>query len=340
MDKFTYICLLSLVMCSCTKKLEEESVVTEQPQMPDFVTTNPIVHDPVMAKENGVYYLFSTGRGINMMMSTDLDSWRMMPPCLEALPDWLVQRFPEASMHLWAPDIFYHQGLWHLFYSSSAFAKNTSIIAHLTSPTLVNPAWKDCGMVVQSVPERDMWNAIDPNIVKDADGKMWMVFGSFWDGIMLVRMSDDLSGIASPEEWHRLVHRYRTETLPVTDPGDGAVEAPFIFQRNGWYYLFVSFDYCCRGKESTYKVAVGRSRTITGPYLDKDGVAMTQGGGSVIAQGDGHKWQAMGHCAVYSFDGRDMFICHAYDVEKGAPHLLMSPVTWQSDWPVIQEANN
>lgn len=334
MKYLIYSLVLSASLLSCSQDSQKLSGAPFADN-PDFVTTNPIVHDPVLAKENGVYYLFATGRGISVMQSTDLSSWRMMHPCLDRLPSWLTSRFPEATIHLWAPDIYYHNGLWHLLYSSSAFGKNTSFIAHLTSPSLSNPVWTDCGPLVQSVPNRDMWNAIDPNIVADTDGTHWLVFGSFWDGIMLTRLSPDLMSLSEPQEWHRIVHRHRTESLPTDEPGDGAVEAPFIFHHGKYFYLFVSFDYCCRGKESTYKVVVGRSERLTGPYLDRDGVSLEQGGGSLVVQGDGVKWQAVGHSAAYTVDGRDIFLSHAYDVERGAPHLFLTDIQWQDDWPVV-----
>lgn len=334
MKQLLYSLVLSSALLACTNSPQKPSAAPAAGN-PDFVTTNPVVHDPVLAKENGVYYLFATGQGISVMQSSDLHSWRMMRPCFDQLPSWLLERFPGATMHLWAPDIHYHNGLWHLLYSSSAFGKNTSIIGHLTSPSLANPVWKDCGPLVQSVPNRDMWNAIDPNIVTDTDGSKWLVFGSFWDGIMLTRLAPDLMSISEPQEWYRVAHRHRTESLPTDDPGDGAIEAPFIFQHGKYFYLFVSFDYCCRGKNSTYKVVVGRSEKLTGPYLDRNGLSLEQGGGSVVVEGDGVTWQAVGHCAAYSIDGRDIFLSHAYEAETGTPHLFLTDIQWQDDWPVV-----
>ena len=97
-----------------------------------------------------------------------------------------------------------------------------------------------------------MWNAIDPNIIVDENGTPWMSFGSFWDGIKMVKLTDDMMQVAQPEEWHSLCRRERSFELDDKDPGDGAVEAPFIMKHGDYYYLFVSFDYCCRGKDSTW----------------------------------------------------------------------------------------
>lgn len=325
---------VAIIATSCNTSVAQQEN-SNAPEPPLFQTTNPIVHDPVVAFEDGTYYLFATGNGITQMTSTDLKSWQMQPPVLQELPQWVFDELPQANMHLWAPDIFYANNQWHLFYCSSAFAKNTSVIGHLTSPTLNNAKWKDEGMIVRSVPNRDMWNAIDPNIIQDDDGRYWMTFGSFWDGIMLVELKSDLSGIKHPQEWHRIAHRHRTETLKTEDPGDGAIEAPFIYKANGFYYLFVSFDYCCRGAESTYKVVVGRSENVTGPYVDKDGVLLGHGGGTTILEGKDGNWAGVGHCSVYKVKGKDMLFAHAYDMNDGTPHLVHFEINWNNEWPEI-----
>ncbi|MEG1118502.1 MAG: family 43 glycosylhydrolase, partial [Janthinobacterium sp.] len=141
--------------------------------------------------------------------------------------------------------------------------------------------------LLQSVPERDEWNAIDSNIVTDKQGTPWMAFGSFWNGIKLVKLNADWKTIAEPQEWHSLARR---APLPPRagefKPAPEEIEAPFIFQRGNDYFLFVSWGLCCQKEKSTYHLAVGRSKSVTGPYLDKDGRDMAQGGGTVVLKGD------------------------------------------------------
>lgn len=332
---YILVMFVALTLTGCVKGNNNDK---ESAKM-GFKTDSPIVHDPVLAYENGTYYLFCTGMGVSCMSSKDLKEWTVERSVFEQLPKWISEALPNANLHLWAPDIIFYKGEWHLFYASSAFAKNTSVIGHVTNKTL-NPQsdefeWVDRGMIIQSVPYRDDWNAIDPNIIVDEDGCTWMNFGSFWNGMKMFRMTDDLSAVAQPEEWITLSKRQRTWTLDDKDPGDGAVEAPFIFKKGDWYYLFVSFDYCCRGKESTYKVVVGRSDDVKGPYLDKDGVPMTQGGGSLVIEGDGDKWQAIGHNSAYTFNGKDYFVAHAYEMIHGTPHLVIREISWEDEWPVV-----
>jgi arabinan endo-1,5-alpha-L-arabinosidase len=301
--------------------------------------TSPIVHDPVMAKQGSMYYLFCTGMGISVFSSPDMKSWKKEAPVFKKAPDWTFRKVIDFKGHIWAPDISFHNGKYYLFYSVSSFAKNTSCIGLVTNKTLDHSSpdfsWVDEGMVVQSVPGRDMWNAIDPNLITDDEGNNWLTFGSFWNGIKLVKLNDDLKSVKqSPQDWYTICSRPRSFNIHDTKPGDGAVEAPFIVKKGQYYYLFVSFDYCCRGKDSNYKIMVGRSEKVTGPYLDKEGARMDQGGGSLLLAGD-HKWPGVGHNSVYTFNNQDYIIFHGYDAQdNGKPKLLIRPLSWDEEgWP-------
>ncbi len=307
----------------------------------DIITVDKVMtHDPVMIKEKDTYYLFATGQGISVMSSRDMKNWKFEPSVFSEAPQWAVELIDGYNGHTWAPDVIYHNGLYHLFYSCSAFGKNTSAIGHATTPTLDREdprfKWTDHGMVIQSVPNRDSWNAIDPNIIIDEKGTPWMTFGSFWDGIKLVRLTDDLNAVAEPQEWYSISRRQRSVSVKSEDAGDGAVEAPFIMKHGEYYYLFVSFDYCCRGLKSDYKVAVGRSKDVRGPYLDRDGKSMEYGGGTIIVKGD-KNWAGIGHCAAYKFEGKYYFIAHAYSVKNdGTPMLYVRTIKWTEDgWPIV-----
>lgn len=308
----------------------------------DIITVDKVMtHDPVMIKEKDTYYLFATGQGISVMSSRDMKNWKFEPSVFSEAPQWAVELIDGYNGHTWAPDVIYHGGQYHLFYSCSAFGKNTSAIGHATTPTLDRKdprfKWTDHGMVIQSVPNRDSWNAIDPNIIIDEKGTPWMTFGSFWDGIKLVRLTDDLNAVAEPQEWYSISRRQRSVSVKSEDAGDGAVEAPFIMKHGEYYYLFVSFDYCCRGLKSDYKVAVGRSKDVRGPYLDRDGKSMEVGGGSIMVKGN-KDWAGIGHCAAYEFGGKSYFIAHAYSTkEDGTPKLIIREIKWTSDgWPEVE----
>lgn len=298
------------------------------------------VHDPVMIRQGDTYYLFSTGWGISVFSSTDLTTWKEQEAVFADPPTWAVEMVPGFRGHIWAPDIHYYDGKYYIYYSISAFAKNTSAIGVATNVTLdaSDPQykWIDHGVVVQSVPNRDLWNAIDPNIITDAEGYPWMSFGSFWEGLKLVKLIPNRTAIAQPEEWHTIAKRARTHFTDDKDPGDAALEAPFIFKKDTMYYLFVSWDYCCRGENSTYKVVVGRSDQVTGPYLDKEGKSMAAGGGSLVIEGD-ERWAGVGHNSTYTFDEKDYLVFHGYDSEdNGTPKLRIEELNWEDGWPVVK----
>ncbi len=303
----------------------------------------PDVHDPVMAKEDGVYYMFTTGMGIGMMSSTDLKEWKMEKSPLDPIPAWAPELVPAYRGHTWAPDIIKVGDNWYLYYSCSTFGKNISAIGVATNKTL-NPnspdyKWTDLGMVIRSQPGINDWNAIDPNVVIDENGKPWMTFGSFWDGIQLVQLADDMkTQIGEPVT---IARRRPTESVAHGNEfaNTNAIEAPFIVHHDGWYYLFVSYDFCCKGRSSNYKTAVGRSRSVTGPYMDKAGIPMTECGGEILV-GPNTEYNGVGHCGVYEMDGKWYFIAHAYDKAlRGASKLFLRELKWKDGWPIISPEN-
>lgn len=298
------------------------------------------IHDPVMAKEGSTYYLFSTGPGITFYCSHDLRTWKLQGRVFPGEPSWAKRVAAAFNGHIWAPDIASHDGKYYLYYSVSSFGKNSSAIGVTTNRTL-DPAspdfkWEDQGIVVQSVPGRDLWNAIDPNVIVDEAGVPWMSFGSFWSGLKLVKLAPNWTSIAEPQEWYTIARRDRPAFENDTQPGSAAIEAPFIFKKGDFYYLFMSWDKCCSGKDSTYKLMVGRSRSVRGPYFDKSGRDLADGGGTLLLGGN-PDWPGLGHNSVYTFDGKDYLVFHAYEAaDKGLQKLKIAELTWDAEhWPVV-----
>lgn len=309
------------------------------------------VHDPVMAKLNDTYYLFCTGRGIAVWSSTDMKNWNREKPVFSEAPKWATEAVKGFRGHIWAPDISFYNGKYYLYYSVSAFGKNTSCIGLVTNKTL-DPndpdfEWVDHGKVIQSFPGKTNWNAIDPNLIVADDGTPYLSWGSFWDGLKLVKMNPDATAPAeNMDAIPTIASRKKSSDEPnppsidenPIDAGGNAIEAPFIFKKGNYYYLFASIDYCCKGVNSTYKMIVGRSETIPGPYFDKEGNSMTSGGGTILLQGD-KDWYGVGHNSTYTFDGIDYLIFHGYAAaEEGRPKLLIKKLNWDKNgWPVVAE---
>ena len=308
-----------------------------------FSTDTPMVHDPVMAYEDNLYHLYCTGIGIQHLTSKDRQMWTMAPsPVMTVMPQWTQDSVPGFKSHVWAPDIIRWHNRWWMAYSCSTFGKNGSAIGLLSTPSLSAPVWNDEECIVTSREGRDQWNAIDPCFVIDDNDQPWMTWGSFWDGIQLIRL-DTTMHVAKGEQPRTIARRYapNAKNQPANPTskyaGTNAIEAPFIFKHGDWYYLFVSWDYCCRGAQSNYRVAVGRSKTVDGLYFDRNGVDMREGGGTLIFEGDKKQFEAAGHCAVYHFGDEDIFICHGYSIEhKGASILIQRPIRWTADgWPTL-----
>ena len=309
-----------------------------------YVTDSVMLHDPVMAYENGTYYLLSTGMGLSWATSKDRKSWVVQStPFIEKIPEWTADSVPGFRGHVWAPDVLRWKDRWWLTYSCSTFGKNTSAIG-LMSADRLNGHWRDEGCLVASK-ESAPWNAIDPCMIADGQDGLWMTWGSFWDGIQMAPI-DETDGHLTLKlaQTKTIARRYARgkeskEPNPTSQyAGPNAIEAPFIMKRGDWYYLFVSWDYCCRGAKSNYRVAVGRSRTVDGPYVDKQGVSMTNGGGTLILEGDKQEFEAAGHCAAYHWEGEDVFICHGYSVAlRGASLLIEKRIEWTNDnWPILK----
>jgi len=295
------------------------------------------VHDPCIIKQGDTYHLFSTGHVYDAQgllpwrTSKDLVTWTYQRPAMAALPDWAEEAVP-GTQGTWAPDIAFFNGRYHLYYSLSTFGSNRSVIGLITTPTLdvSDPAfaWTDHGIVHASRVASD-YNAIDSNIIAGSDGRYWMSLGSFWTGIKIMEI-DPATGKPKPDA---------RVTGIASRRNPGAVEAPYIIERDGWYYLFASFDACCRGVESTYFTVVGRSRSATGPYVDRDGRRMMQGGGFLVLHADlddSGRFKGPGHVAILRDPNRDYIVHHAYDSRAdGAPTLRIQPLAWTDDgWPV------
>lgn len=295
------------------------------------------VHDPAIIRQGGTNYLFVTngrpGELIPIRCSTDLHAWKLCGHVFDRLPDWAAKEIPRARMP-WAPDISFFSGKYHLYYAVSSFGSRNSAIGLATNLTLdpkdPNYRWVDEGMVLRSYQEKDDWNAIDPNLFISSKTEMWLDWGSFWGGIKMRRIDPETGKLSTQD-----TTMYSLASRPRTPPIDGSVEAPFLIRHGKYFYLFVSFDRCCRGVNSTYNVVVGRSRKVTGTYLDQTGKPMTEGGGSLVIAATTKNWRGPGHEAVLQEREGDYLIFHAYNGTTGRPFLQVSTMVWEKGWPVV-----
>ena len=294
-------------------------------------------HDPalVVGEPGRPWYVFSTGdvrEGLGapqIRRSRDQGkTWEYVGTAWDAQtrPEWAYTAVP-GLQNFWAPEVHRHGSTWYLYYAASTFGSNRSAIGLATNSTLDpdDPAyrWVDQGQVWRSGPGETNYNAIDPAVLDDADGTPWLAFGSFWGGIQLVRLSWP-SGLPAD----RTAEPVQLATRP---DAPHAVEAPALLLRDGWYYLFFSRDSCCKGTESTYNIAVGRSRKVTGPYLARDGRELTLGGATPVLAGSGDLVGPGGQSVWGDYLG-----FHYYDAASGGDFRLeIRKLAWDAaGWPV------
>ncbi len=300
------------------------------------------VHDPSIIRQGTTYYLFTTdviglppGNYLPIRCSTDKVNWSACGSVFSSIPSWVQNRVPGIAQ-LWAPDISYFNGLYHLYYAGSILQSQRSVIGLATNTTLDprDPAyrWVDEGEVIASAPGDD-FNAIDPNIVVLADGSVAMSYGSYWSGIKQQRM-DPQTG--------KLIATSHREDL-ATRPGvpNNPIEGASIVHHGNYYYLFVSIDYCCNSNIAgdNYKEAVARSSQPQGPFVDKAGVSMKEGGGTVLLQTNS-EWLAPGGGTAYvdPQTGESLLVFHALKrSENGALYLWLKHIDWRNDWPVLTD---
>ncbi|GFP76045.1 arabinan endo-1,5-alpha-L-arabinosidase [Clostridium fungisolvens] len=299
-------------------------------------------HDPSVFKDGDMYYVFSTDArvggpatpGIQVRKSKDMINWQFVGQALEGVPTGAYEW--TGANGLWAPDVTKVGDYYYLYYAASSFGKNKSYIGLERSKSIEGP-WEDMGYVIKTE-EGDKMNAIDPNIVFDKNGDMWMSYGSFWTGIYIVKLDKNTGKpIDSADKGKNISSRNNSVS--------GAVEGPYIIYNDTQkkYYLFESYD----SLSKDYNVRVGRSDNIDGPYLDINGNDMTdtiidpnEVGNKIMGGykfGDSEGWLAPGHNSVLK-DGYNYYIYHHIRTEQDPNwfYLNVRKIEWSKDgWPMV-----
>jgi arabinan endo-1,5-alpha-L-arabinosidase len=287
----------------------------------------PILADPgVVRADDGTWYAFGTeddwgdgagSRPIPIVRSEDLITWEHVGEAFERRPRW-------KDGYLWAPEVIEHGGRYLMYYAVSVWGDPDPGIGVAVADEPAAP-FEDMGPLFLSS-EIGVDNSIDPAIV-DTDDGLHLVWGSF-HGIYVVELSDDGLEVVSD---------------PVRIAGD-AWEAVKIEHRDGTFWFFGSLGSCCEGLESTYRMAVGRSEDLTGPYLDRDGDDLEESEGTLLLEG-GDDFVGPGHHDLVTDDaGQDWLVSHAYEADRptapsGAPRrvLMVDPLDWADGWPQVRD---
>ncbi|KAI6778219.1 uncharacterized protein J7T54_004114 [Emericellopsis cladophorae] len=289
---------------------------------PGVVSGDTFTHDPTIVKKpDGSYIMAFTADNVGLKTSTDRTAWHDVGPAFPNGAPWTTH-YTKGDRNLWAPDISYHNGQYYLYYSASSFGSSVSAIFLATSPTGQPGSWTNRGLVIESNGNSN-YNCIDPNLIVDAQGRWWMTFGSFWSGIKIVAL-DPNTGMRSDNNLRSIAAR---------PANGGELEAPYIHRHGDYYYLWLSFDRCCNGAASTYRTMVGRSRSVTGPFVDRNGVDMMNGGGTEILRTHGNIY-GPGHPAVFTDNDADVLVYHYYQ-PNGDAQIGLNLMRYENGWPVV-----
>ena len=301
-------------------------------------------HDPTVYKNGDWYYMYSTDAswanlhetGALKRRSRDLVNWEFLGNAFDGIPQSAADFFlggynPDyTDVGIWAPFLFQYKDKYILYYSAPGGLDgvNLAYLGYAYSESADGP-WEDQGVIITSIPG-DTINAIDPTVVYDSlNHQLWMAYGSWHTGLYVVELDTATGGLKTPGD--------RGVKVATRPPGYG-LEAPELSYRNGWYYLFATYD----PLGTTYNVRVGRSRNPEGPYYDFNGVDMAEPSSNVpMIQApymfDNHPgWQGTGHCGVYNDKGSYYMFNQGRPSNEPAMMVLhVRKIFWIDDWPVV-----
>jgi arabinan endo-1,5-alpha-L-arabinosidase len=285
-----------------------------------------VIHDPsTVISQDGRYYTYGTGNGLPILTSEDGWTWHRGGSLMAAVPGGKAgaEVLAKGGNNTWAPDIIHIGDKYFVYYSAPGTQPKSAIgllVGRTLDPKSPDYKWEDAGPVVWSDGIEDS-NAIDPGVLLGPDGRLWLTYGSYFGYIRLVELD--------PKTGQR-----RNQAAPVNVAINS--EASILIYRDGWYYLLVTHGSCCQGANSTYNIRMGRSRKVTGPYLDNMGIDMIEGGGKLFAASRG-RHVGPGHFGLLDLgQGVEKFSLHyEADLDRGGVSVLdIRPLLWRDGWPV------
>lgn len=308
-------------------------------------------HDPTVNKQGEWFYLYSTSWDNDAAFkrrSKDLVNWEFIGTAFDEIPQ-SAQDFFKSTYNpdytptgIWAPYLLKYKNKYILYYSAPGGLDGITFayIGYAISDSANGP-WEDQGMITTSEPIyydgsqstliQDTINAIDPGVIYDSINKqLWMTYGSWHTGVYIIELDTATGGIKTPGDRGKLIARRQSTWY--------GLEGPEISCRNGWYYLFVSYD----PLGDKYNVRVGRSRNPDGPYYDFNGVDMAEASSNIPMIQTPYRfknhpgWRGTAHCGVYNDNGTYyMFNQGRPNLDPGIFVLHVRKIFWINDWPVL-----
>jgi arabinan endo-1,5-alpha-L-arabinosidase len=288
----------------------------------------PGMHDPsTVILQDGKFYVYATGSGLPAFSSDDGWTWRRAGSLMQAVPGGRPgpDVIARGGNNTWAPDVIRVRDKYFVYYAAPGTQPKAAIgllVGKTLDPDSPDYKWDDGGPIVWSDGVEDS-NAIDPGAFLDpTTGSLWLTYGSYFGYIRLVELD--------PGTGKRLHPDRKPINIAINS------EASVMIVHEGWYYLLVTHGSCCAGANSSYNIRMGRSRKVTGPFVDNMGIDMLQGGGKLFAGSSG-RHIGPGHFGLLDLgDGVQKFSCHyEADLDRGGISVLdIRPLLWRDGWPV------
>jgi arabinan endo-1,5-alpha-L-arabinosidase len=317
--------------CQPSKDLVASSYGDDDPDNPPSIRNiggNLAVTDPSLFFWQGTYYVFSTGfsnsisSGLDLRSSKDLQTFKLEDPVLSPNPAWVERELAKVTV-LWSPYVLAWDGMIHLYYAASWFGASRACIGHATTPSMDKPFVDDgvpvfCSNINDAVV--DPFVAIDPAVILDDAGDPWMIFGSGLDGINIIALDRQGGRVAPKRSPHVIAAR---------EPGsDQAIQAASLYRWRDYYYLFASHDW-----PPNHILRVGRSDSVTGPYVDRAGNPMLTGGGTTVVDKDDF-FHGPGSNMVFDDGKQRLNVYHAYNSTDDVVLRIAELVFDKDGWPV------
>ena len=299
--------------------------------------TNPVITfssaaDPTVIRTDEGFYLYATQTNsywIPIYFSKDLVNWEFKRSAFRNATKPKPDVLPGGGA-FWAPEIRYINGKYVLYFSWAKWGDGS--ISYTAVATSDSPVGDFLNAKPLLITDDFGSNCID-QFYYEEDGQKYMFVGSF-NGIYVTELTDD--GLS--------VKRDADGKLVLKKQVCGrAFEGTNIYKKGKYYYLFASINNCCDGINSRYKVVVGRSEKLLGPYVDRKGKDMLDNSWELVLEGDGETFFGPGHNSIIIPDdaGTDWMIYHSYVKENGAVGGrlgMLDRIVWSADgWPTIKK---